>query len=238
VKIFAVAPHPDDIEFAIGGVLLLAKQRGHDITLYCNTKLDEYSYLNEQDKRFAEMIESSNKLGSHRFFCVDGDIKKIVNDICDEAPDIIFVPDNNDFNSIHRKTTDIIINALSLAMLRSCEVSQLFYYEAFSNENFIPDIIIDVSSCFSQAKRLLEIHKEGIKILPSITYKFMLQHQIRGFQGSCFYGEGLRLDNSKWFQWCKNKNKGIEFLHSLVNYARTGENDGIISGDEECYKNI
>lgn len=224
MKVITVTPHPDDSEFGLGGILSLARGAGHEIITLCNEKFDEIS-LDEKEnveKRKQEMLLVSQKTNSIcQFFSIDDEIDNITNMIRKERPEIVFVPYFDDFNFIHVITTELVRKAIYYAQHTYKEtcgycVPQIFYYETYSSKHFEPEFIINVTTVFAQARQNLKLHKEGIQTLPSLEYKFQIQHQLRGIQGSCHYGEGIKIEREYWFSWCQNQKIGFQFLNSLM----------------------
>ena len=94
-------------------------------------------------------------------------------------------------------------------------VNQLAYYETFSSINFKPEFNVDVSDVFSQALMILKKHKYGLKKLPSLLYKYKINHQKRGIECSTFYAEGIIFDKTFWMGWKQNSLLGIDLLYSM-----------------------
>ena len=136
------------------------------------------------------------------------------------SPDIIFLPYYNDYNEIHKKTTEYMMYAIEAAKKLKKDqeiiVKQLIYYEAYSSINFIPEYVINVSDTFSNAKRILLCHKMGIKTLEVLPYKFQILHQLRGLDCAMPYGEGIIRESSGQYNWNVNLRIFSEFLYKLT----------------------
>lgn len=224
MRILAVSPHPDDVEYGIGGILLRAKENQHEITILCNEKMDVIDHpspdIVEQRKKEALNVADFWQI-KYEFFSLNDGLNSIADCIRRIQPQIILLPYFNDFNPIHRETTVVFKDAIFSAQTSTQTysgllVSQLFYYETYSTEDFKPDFIIDVTAQYTYARKALKLHTTGIKTLPSLEYKFQLMHQQRGLEGSCHYGEGILRANEYWFNWCMNQKTGIDFLLSLM----------------------
>lgn len=224
MKVIVVTPHPDDSEFGLGGILNLARIAGHEIITFCNEKFDEIQTDEDENVkgRKHEMLLVSEKTSSRcEFFSIDDEINTIANIMRKEQPKIVFLPYSDDFNFVHVITTEVVRKAIYYAQnsykeLPGYSVPQIFYYETYSSKHFEPELIIDVTGEFVQARQNLKLHKLGIQTLPSLEYKFQVQHQLRGIQGSCHYGEGIRIDRDYWFSWCENQKIRFQFLSSLM----------------------
>ena len=87
--------------------------------------------------------------------------------------------------------------------------------ETFSTFEFMPDIIIDVTSEYTTALKQLKLHQLGTQTLPALPYVFQINHQNRGIQGSCLYGEGLIINKNGNCLWVHNTRKLFQYLISI-----------------------
>lgn len=225
MKILAISPHPDDVEYSISGILLKAKRNIEPIciTIAYNKKYDiigdEPSI--DYETRTAEAKLACKILGAeYKEFSIDDKIENMANFILRISPDIIFLPYYNDYNEIHKKTTEYMMYAIEAAKKLKKDqeiiVKQLIYYEAYSSINFIPEYVINVSDTFSNAKRILLCHKMGIKTLEVLPYKFQILHQLRGLDCAMPYGEGIIRESSGQYNWNVNLRIFSEFLYKLT----------------------
>ena len=225
MKIVGISPHPDDIEYGAGGILVNLSKLGYDITLLVNEKFDKVNLhteekilLRKQDTYNAAKHISANV----QFFNVDNDLNSLANIFRLLKPDIVFMPSCYETHPIHKLTHMVMSDAIHLATspsgnIQGYQVKQLFYYETYSSSVFCPDFIIDVTRVYVEARKMLSEHIFGIKTLPSLLYKFQLNHQLRGFEASCCYGEALIMDKQGAFSWSENRRIGMDMILSLYN---------------------
>lgn len=223
IEVMAVAPHPDDVEFGCGGILFKLNKEQYHITVLCNTCFDivDCTDLSQKRIRLEEQREACEVFNAD---CIFFDAYKNLDNISDILrklkPNFIFLPWENDFNPTHMHVTSIIKKSIFEAQNNSkyysgWMVNQLAYYETFSSINFKPEFNVDVSDVFSQALMILKKHKYGLKKLPSLLYKYKINHQKRGIECSTFYAEGIIFDKTFWMGWKQNSLLGIDLLYSM-----------------------
>lgn len=223
MNIMCVSPHPDDIEYGMGGVLLKLAEKGHQITILVNEKYDCIDVLSQdvvQLRREDALRAAKHISGKVLFFRIDEPLEEIADYIRKLQPQIMIMPSKHETHPIHKITNIVILDAIKTAVLdhkehQGVQVKQIFYYETFSTDYFVPDFIIDVSKFYVKAKRMLEEHRYGIETLPSLPYKFQLYHQIRGFEASCMYGESLVMDKQAPYSWKENRAVGLSMLTEI-----------------------
>lgn len=223
MNIVCVSPHPDDVEYAIGGILYKLAEKGHKITNLINEKFDFEDIHTQEiiELRRGDSIRAAKFISSEvTFFRLDDSINEIANLIRNLKPDILFVPSPHERHPIHKLTYQTMMDAIELAVFTSgglpgYQVKQIFYYETFSSDIIKPDFIIDVSKVYFKAKKMLEEHKHGIDTLPSLPYKFQLYHQMRGFEASCMYGESLIMEKHAPYSWKENRKIGLYMLAEI-----------------------
>lgn len=223
MNIVCVSPHPDDIEYGIGGILLKLSGENNKITILTNEKYD-FENIHTQDTielRRDDSLRAAEYVSAKVvFFKLDDPLNDIANIIRNLKPEILFIPSCHETHPIHKLTNEVMLNAIDMAALTfndvlGYQVNQLFYYETFSSDVIKPNFIIDVSQFYAKAKKMLYEHKHGIEILPSLPYKFQLYHQSRGFESSCMYGESLIMEKRAPYSWKENRKIGLEMLSKI-----------------------
>ena len=223
IEVVAVAPHPDDVEFGCGGVLCKLDKEKYHITVLCNTCFDKVDYTDESEKE-KRLLEQKETCELYHADCIFFDSYKnldITSDIVRKLkPNIMFLPWENDFNPTHVHVTTIMKKSIFYAQNNSKNysgwmVNQLVYYEAFSSIDFKSEFNIDVTDVFSQTLANLKKHKYGLKKLPSLSYKYKINHQKRGIECSSFYAEGIIFEKTFWLGWKENLLLGINILYDM-----------------------
>lgn len=223
MNIVCVSPHPDDIEFGIGGILIKLSEKNHKISILTNEKYDLENIHSQSmiELRRDDSVRAAKHIsGEVIFFRLDDSLNDIANIIRRLQPQIMIIPSCNETNSIHKLTNKIMLEAIELAEFASDivsghQVNQIFYYETFSTGDVKPDFVIDVSQVYVKAKRMLFEHRRGIEILPSLPYKFQLIHQIRGVEVSCMYGEALVMERRAPYSWKENRKIGLDMITEI-----------------------
>lgn len=225
MRILAISPHPDDVEYSISGILLKTRKRIENvsITIAYNTKYDlgDNDVTKSHDIRKREAKMACRLLNAEYVeYSLNDSLASMAKMILDIMPDIVFLPYSNDSNCIHREVTANFIKAIEVARKSNLTninlVGQLFYYEAYSCESFEADYFIDVSEVFCEARKILMCHKVGINSLKSLPYKFDIVHRLNGLKCAMPYGEGFMRDKSTRYQWKSNMMLLAEFLYKLV----------------------
>lgn len=218
--VFFISPHPDDIEFGCGGIILKSHAAEHSMYCFVNT----YS-SNENDNFFnhirLEEAMSLENLGCKVHFWKNNEISKMIGWICELKPDVIIIPYARDYNETHRQVCRNMEIAIERARFgvkneEGFYTPCILYYETFSSVEFVPDIIIDVTKEYTRALKQLRLHQAGIQTLPSLPYVFQIRHQNRGIEGSCLYGEGLIINKKSNCLWTSNTTKLLEYLTSIA----------------------
>ena len=223
MNIVCVSPHPDDIEYGIGGILFKLAEKEHKITILINEKYD-FENIHTQEtielRRDDSIRAANHDSGDVVFFKLDDPLNEIANIIRKLQPQIMIIPSVHETHPIHKLTNQVIMDAIEVAVFTfndvpGYQVNQIFYYETFSSDGFKPDFIIDVSQVYVKAKKMLGEHKHGIEILPSLPYKFQLYHQSRGFEVSCMYGESIIMEKHAPYSWKEYRKVGLEMLSEI-----------------------
>ncbi len=193
MRILAIGPHPDDIEYGCGGSLILHKNRGDELFLLVLTKGE----LSSGDKRVSEQESAARFLNAKLFWGGFMDtqipegrpvIEKIDQIIQEVNPDIVYVnyPDNT--HQDHRNT--------GVSAMAACRyIKKVLFYEDYTTRNFEPTVFVDISAVLRQKIELLECHHSqvtrkyptGLNLIESV-------HAIasyRGFQGKVRYAEAF-----------------------------------------------
>lgn len=128
-RVMVVAPHPDDEAIGCGGTLSLYKDLGADISVvyltdgehgnaFCEESLDELVA-----RRRAETERAGARLGisSRRFLCLPDTAvrctrqarRRLVTEILQAQPDVIFIPSQAENHRDHRAAFQICAHAIS-----------------------------------------------------------------------------------------------------------------------------
>jgi LmbE family N-acetylglucosaminyl deacetylase len=196
MKILAIGPHPDDLEFGCGGTLIKYAQKGHDVFLLLVTKGGQGG---TEEVRYQEQLEAAKVIGAKDVLWGDFEDTELLdkgNDIIHvvEAyikkiqPDFIFVNYYDDTHQDHRTVNEAVQSATRY-------VRNVLFYEVPTTNNFIPQVFVNISETLEFKLRALEAHrsqvmKTNIEDL-SIIEVARSSANFRGIQGRVRYAEAF-----------------------------------------------
>jgi bacillithiol biosynthesis deacetylase BshB1 len=182
VKILAVGPHPDDVEFGCAPLLIQEVQKGNHAKILVLTK-GEAASAGTPEERAEEAREAARVIGAEiDFLDLGGDCHiqhtpesgfAIAREIRRLKPDIVLAPhlDENQHPD-HSATGRIVRDAARLARygglsnlkdLAVHPIRQLYYYNITQALGPKPDIVIDVSDVEAQWEAAIRCHKSQMK---------------------------------------------------------------------------
>jgi LmbE family N-acetylglucosaminyl deacetylase len=202
MKILAIGPHPDDLEYGCGGTLYrMSQHRGNKVSLLVMTRgemggdpgmrqkeQEKASKILQADLYWGRFADTEIPLEKETINTIEFFIKKI-------QPDIIFTPYHNDTHQDHRVVAQATITATRY-------VRNVLFYEVPSSVDFSPaSVFVDIGDVLQKKLALLKAHKSqvlhtnvaNLTILQSATAAALF----RGFQNRLKYAEGFiprRLD--------------------------------------------
>jgi LmbE family N-acetylglucosaminyl deacetylase len=196
MKILAIGPHPDDIEFGCGGTLLKYAQKGQSVYLMV---LTDGSFGGDPQTRKREQEEAARFMGAKGLFfggyrdteltCSREVIVKIDDIIHQVKPDVVFLNFWADVHQDHRAAAQAAVSATRY-------IKEVLFYEVPSTQHFEPDVFVDIEDMLDKKLELLKLHHsqvdrtriENLTILESTRSCA----NFRGFQGRVKYAEGFK----------------------------------------------
>ncbi|MBN1900139.1 PIG-L family deacetylase [Candidatus Sumerlaeota bacterium] len=219
MRILAVAAHPDDIEILCAGTLYKYKKQGHEIFLahLCDGGKGHTTIpsgeLKEIRKREAE--QSAELLGAEIFhgefpdlelYVNEASIKTGVNLIRRFKPDVLITHSLRDYQSDHRNTAQVMIDASYPASLPhyNCEYEAhpvsypIFFMDCLAGIDFLPSEYVDISDEMELKKKMLLCHESQRRWLQEhhvIDYIELMKKlsAFRGMQCGVKYAEGFQM---------------------------------------------
>ncbi|MFC2125624.1 PIG-L deacetylase family protein [Bacteroidota bacterium] len=186
-RVFAIAAHPDDIEFGMGGTLILLKQAGCDIHYMniangsCGTT--EYDTDEIVAIRLKEAQEATKYIGAvfHPPLVPDLEIyynketiAKLGSIVREVAPDILLVPSPEDYMEDHMNACRLAVSAAFNRGMRNFRVdpprepvfNDVVVYHAQPHGNrdpfnrmVEPDFFVNITSVIEEKTEMLASHK-------------------------------------------------------------------------------
>ena len=194
MKILAIGPHPDDIEFGCGGSLLIAKDKKYAIDLLVMTQGGGGGNLQKrttEQKTIAKVLNAKLRWGGLTDTRVELNrelIQLLEREINIAAPDLIFAPYNKDTHQDHRN--------ISLAVLTAARAHQnVLFYELPSSLDFLPKVYVNISSVVTRKYMLLRAHSSQVNKTKNNGAGILKNAEatavFRGVQNSVKYAEGF-----------------------------------------------
>ena len=159
--VLAFGPHPDDIEIACGGTLLLMQEKGFTVALVDCTR-GEMGSRGKVEDRDREAIAAANQLGvaarcnlglpDTRVRTDDEATNKVIAAMRTVKPKLIFAPHQLDVHPDHTAAAELITRAHFLAGLRNYQpnlgephrAATLLRYPG--NRTVEPTLVVDISA--------------------------------------------------------------------------------------------
>ena len=187
LRVFAIAAHPDDIEFCMAGTLILLAEKGCEIH-YMNIANGSCGSA-EQDAeaiagiRLQEAINAANRIGAAFYpplvsdieiFYERGLLAKMGSIMRMVAPDILLVPSPQDYMEDHMNACRLAVTAAFCRGMRNFPVKppwepvdhdvSVYHAQPYGNRDALnrpvrPDFFIDISSAIEEKASLLAEHK-------------------------------------------------------------------------------
>lgn len=196
MNILCLGPHPDDLEFGVGGTLAKYSKAGHDVSLMIMTK---GGLGGSEEVREAEQVESGRIMGVKEIFWggygdtelkVDSNtIKSIEQVIKQVKPEIIFAPFSEDTHQDHRALAKLAMSAGRYAR------NLLFFETPTTYASFQPTIFVDIDDVLKlKIKALMAHHSQIMKTHiedTSIIEMAQSSAVFRGIQSRVRHAEGF-----------------------------------------------
>lgn len=211
--ILAIGPHPDDIEFTIGGILVKEVAHGSTVELLVMSR-GESSTNGTPRQRQREAAAAAKLIGakltwgdfggdSHIVYSSENVIA-MARHIRELRPDVVLAnsPDANQHPD-HVQAAAIVRAAVRLARyggvpelnkLLPHKVGALYFYPATLSAARQPDIIVDISQHVSKWRKVLAAHKSQLKTKNYIDL-VVARARVLGLAINSKYAQGLYLND-------------------------------------------
>jgi bacillithiol biosynthesis deacetylase BshB1 len=195
MKILAVGPHPDDVEFGCAPLLIQEVRRGHQVRILVLSK-GEAGTSGTSEERAQEAREAAGLIGAGiDFLEVGGDCHlrhtpensiAMARQIRLAQPDVVLAPhlDENQHPD-HAAAGRIVRDAARLARFGGIEelrgipphaIQNLYYYSITQSFGARPDIVIDVSEVEAPWEAAMSCHATQMK---TKAYLHLVQSRAR-----------------------------------------------------------
>jgi len=210
-RVFAIAAHPDDIEFGMGGTLILLAGEGCEIH-YMNIANGSCGSTEHDAEATAEirLVEATNAAGRigavfHRPLVADLEIfyekellARVASIMRAVAPDILLVPSPQDYMEDHTNACRLAVTAAFGRGMRNfpvdpprppveCDVT-VYHAQPHGNRDSLnrlvhPDFFIDISPVIDEKADMLAEHKSQAEWLDHTQGMNAYLETMRGLAG-------------------------------------------------------
>ncbi len=192
-RVFAIAAHPDDIEFMMAGTLILLKHAGYEIH-YMNVSSGNCgSVIHTTEEiikiRRDESINASAFIGAIYHESLTNDLEifyektllmKLGAIIREVAPDIILLQSPNDYMEDHQNTARLAVTAAFARGMKNYITDPLtepiekevtiYHAQPFGNRDgmgqiVLPDIFVNISEVMELKRQMLSLHQSQKQFL-------------------------------------------------------------------------
>ncbi len=219
MRVLAIAAHPDDIEFHCAGTLLKCKDRGDEVFV-CTVNNGNMGHLEimPEELRNIRRAEAQRSCDLAGFTYLPADIgdlcsyyqsreqKDIIVDIIRQAdPDLIIMPDPDDYMCDHVAASKLAFDAAFMATVphyitkypATNKICPIYYMETAAGVNFNPTEYVDITPYYEKKVEMLLCHESQavwLKEHDNVDYtnECRLLSEFRGMQCKVQYAEAFR----------------------------------------------
>jgi len=185
-RVFAVAAHPDDIEFGMAGTLILLSRAGCEIH-YMNIAngscgSTEHDARATAEMRLGEAMNAAARIGAvfHKPLVCDAEIffepkllARVASIVRSVAPDVLLVPSPRDYMEDHENACRLAVTAAFCRGMRNFPVDPprapvagdvvVYHAQPHGNRDSLnrvvrPDFFVDISSVIEEKSDMLAEH--------------------------------------------------------------------------------
>lgn len=183
-KVLVIAPHPDDAEIAMGGLIVSLCKQGVKVELADLTN-GEPTPFGSIEIRKKETEQATKIMGLHKRYCLDMPNRYLENNLAYRnklacliritRPQIIFTPVKPDEHPDHLATAELIQGARFEAKLHKTDMpskpfwvpSMIGYYSPHRRLYEKPDIIYDISDFWEDKSQAISSYESQLKNISS-----------------------------------------------------------------------
>jgi len=213
-KVLFVSPHPDDETLGCGGTIFYHKKKGDDIFLLIITNLSiKFGWSEKQIQIRKKEIDKIKKFyGFKNVFHLNFQTKYLdtvpINEIIENISNIVkktkseilYIPSRDDVHTDHQIVSKACMS--SIKWFRNPSVKKVMAYEVisetnfnFDQNNFKPNVFIDITPYISKKIAAMKIYKSEIKKHPFPRSEDAIKSLaiLRGSQSGKKFAEAFQL---------------------------------------------
>ncbi|MDD2807662.1 MAG: PIG-L family deacetylase [Patescibacteria group bacterium] len=208
-KILAIGPHPDDLEFSIGGILIKEVAAGNSVEMLVMSKGEAASNgspeVRQQEAALAAKIIGAKLAftdfgGDGHLIYSTANVIKLAELIRQLRPNIIITNgDEQNQHPDHVQASAIVRAAARLARYGGInelknipphQIDALYFYSATLNTTLPPDLIIDITNEVKTWEKTMTAHASQLKTRKYVDL-VMARAKILGLSINTEYAQGL-----------------------------------------------
>lgn len=221
MRVLAITAHPDDMEFMCAGTLLKCKARGDEVFV-CTVNNGNMGHLEIMPDELAEIRRAEAKkacdlAGFTYLYCDIGDLcsyyqskeqkDKLVDIIRQANPDLMIIPDPDDYMCDHVAASKLAFDAAFMATVPHYitkypaidNITPIYYMSNAAGINFTPTEYVDITDFYEKKLEMLHCH-ESQEI-------WLRDHDGVDYTKECrvlaeFYGLHCKADYAEAFRPC------------------------------------
>ena len=213
-KVLFVSPHPDDETLGCGGTIFYHKKKGDDVFLLIITNLSiEFGWSEKLIEIRKKEIDKIKKFyGFKNVFHLNFQTKYLdtvpINEIIENISNIVkktkseilYIPSRDDVHTDHQIVSKACMS--SIKWFRNPSVKKVMAYEVisetnfnFDQNNFKPNVFIDITPYISKKIAAMKIYKSEIKKHPFPRSEDAIKSLaiLRGSQSGKKFAEAFQL---------------------------------------------
>jgi LmbE family N-acetylglucosaminyl deacetylase len=218
MRVLAIGAHPDDLEVLCGGTLARFAKEGHQVVM-ChvmngNLGHTEIPRSELREIRREEAKKAAAVIGAESITVDIDDLDiypdrdsrmKLTESIRKSKPDVILLPDPNDYMADHRLTSSVGFDASFVAtipqLITASEVhfklTPIYLMDTVAGLDFSPEEFVDITEVIDLKREMTACHQSQIVWLRQhdqvdLIEMVMIQSAFRGLQAGVRYAEAFR----------------------------------------------
>ena len=214
------APHPDDAEIGVGGMLALMSRQGHRVGVVDMTR-GEWGTKGDAETRMREAERAGTVLGLAARECLGLPDSRVVPSLEYRAvvaealrrlrPHVVLAPLPDDPHPDHRATTELVRDALLVARLPKADlplsawsVRRLGYYSVHTGDR--PSVLVDISEHLETKLSAMSCYRSQFDqpVLPE-GYRYLAtsDYLSRVRANAAYFGQMGRVEAAEplWLEW-------------------------------------
>ncbi len=218
MRILAIGAHPDDLEILCGGTLARFAREGHEVVMchamngnlgHTEIPRDELKEIRRKEAQNAAAVIGAESMtldiDDYDIYHDRESRMKMTEAIRKAKPDLILLPDPNDYMADHSMTATVGFEASFSASLPQLitesevhfKLTPIYFMDTITGLNFVPEEFVDISDVVEIKRKMISCHESQTVWLKdhdqvNLLDMAMIQSAFRGLQAGVPYAEAFR----------------------------------------------